>query len=91
MVSASYADDERRLCWVGNFFVHPEWRRRGVGRRLLEHLLSAVRRERTAPVVGLCAITTNPIVTFYEQYGFTHVAGWAKNSYEGMQSTMLIH
>ena len=38
MISAFYADDRQRYCWLSNFFVRPQWRHRGIGTRLYERL-----------------------------------------------------
>jgi GNAT superfamily N-acetyltransferase len=49
------------------FFVHPAWARRGVGRLLFEHCLSAAR---AASFHELTLVATLPGVPLYEAVGF---------------------
>jgi ribosomal protein S18 acetylase RimI-like enzyme len=77
------SDAEGRLvgfaqCWttgfVKDFAVHPQHRRRGIGRALLLHIFS-VFRERGAQAVDLKVRTDNPsgAVPFYEKLGMVQV------------------
>ncbi|HEY62945.1 MAG TPA: GNAT family N-acetyltransferase [Caldilineae bacterium] len=56
--------------WIGGLAVAPEWRRRGVGRAILNSLIQAA-REREATSVTLEVLTENePAISLYRSTGF---------------------
>ena len=65
----SYTNDESR-CWLGWFGVHPDFRRKGVGSKILQHiLLEAKRLGRTS--ASLHTDESNLAARrFYERHNF---------------------
>lgn len=57
---------------VGRMAVSPEWRRRGVGRALLQAAITACRRQGCAQVVLSAQVEAMP---FYEAAGFVACSG----------------
>ncbi len=51
-------------------YVHPDHRRRGVGRRLMVALLDELRRNGTHLAIGVIALPNPASVTFHESLGF---------------------
>ncbi len=61
---------EGRVCHLMDLAVLPEWRRQGVGRRLVEEVLEDARRS-GAPFVFLEVRPSNPgALAFYREIGF---------------------
>lgn len=56
---------ELHLCWG---LVHPDWQRRGLGTRLVEHRLDWARGRAGLEVARLC--TSQRTRAFYERFGF---------------------
>lgn len=52
--------------WIGNFIVHADRRGEGVGRRLFETLLRAIRMERETIYLNAAP----QVASFYQSYGF---------------------
>ncbi len=53
------------LCWG---LVHPDWHRRGLGTKLVEHRLAWAKGRPELEAVELC--TSHKTVEFYERFGF---------------------
>ncbi len=53
--------------------THPDWRRRGVGRALLDHLLAFARAGGFALVTLEVRASNAPAITMYERAGFARV------------------
>jgi predicted N-acetyltransferase YhbS len=72
---------EERWLHVAEMDVHPDWQRRGVGRQLMQSLLSAGQRRGMAGAT----LTTDNIAAFnarfYATFGFEIVKGHARPSY----------
>ena len=60
--------DAMHLCWG---LVHPDWHRRGLGTKLLEHRLAWAKEHPDLEVVELC--TSQKTKAFYEQFGFESI------------------
>jgi GNAT superfamily N-acetyltransferase len=58
--------------WVENVVTHPDWRRMGIGKRLLHAALSAAWGARCYKVMLLTS--REQTHAFYESAGFTHRA-----------------
>ena len=77
MGSAAAADDDRLLdpeteaAHVRAMFVHPDWTRRGLGRRILDECTAAARREGFR---RLDLVATLPGIPLYRAFGFTPTA-----------------
>lgn len=52
------------------FFVHHQWQRRGVGTRLMEHVISVAERQQIARLFAEVSITAKP---FFADRGFLEV------------------
>jgi GNAT superfamily N-acetyltransferase len=67
---ARLLDPETEPARVRAMFVHPDWTRRGLGRRILEACEEAARREGFRRLALLATLAGVPL---YEAYGFTAV------------------
>jgi ribosomal-protein-alanine N-acetyltransferase len=56
---------------INNLAVHPHWRRRGVARRLLEHVLKEGRLAGAAQATLEVRRSNTPALTLYEGLGFS--------------------
>ncbi|MFC1959866.1 GNAT family N-acetyltransferase [Chloroflexota bacterium] len=63
------AVDMGMLPFISEVAVHPDHRRRGLGRLLVEHSMAALREQRF-PLVGLVVTGGNPALKLYEKLGF---------------------
>lgn len=52
--------------WIGNFLVKESYRKKGIGKRLFETLLTALKRERESIYLN----SAKEMVEFYKSYGF---------------------
>lgn len=67
---------------VNNLAVHPDYRRRGYGRRIMKEMMRVAYRDAENPQMTLEARVTNaPAIDLYMSMGF-EVAGRRKNYYE---------
>ena len=62
---------DRKMLWIDEFSVHPDYQRQGVGSRMLAFLRQELQKE-TQPIHHMALITTHgfPSVAFYEKNGF---------------------
>lgn len=67
-------------CHVANIAVHPEWRRCGVGRRLMERAVEAGRERGSTRIMLEVRASNTAAIRLYESYGFVRV-GIRKNYY----------
>lgn len=58
---------------LGNIAVAPAWRRHGVGKRLLECVIGAMRRRGVRELFLEVRVSNTPARNLYEQYGFRMV------------------
>ena len=64
-------DKEKHKGRIYGVYVCPEFRRRGIGRALLAHILEAVRRDSSLEQVLLAVATCqNAAITLYRSFGF---------------------
>jgi GNAT superfamily N-acetyltransferase len=70
VVGAMGRQDLGEVLLIRHAYVHPAWQRRGVGARLLEHLLAGVK----GPVLVGTWAAAHWAVRFYEKNGFTLVS-----------------
>jgi ribosomal-protein-alanine N-acetyltransferase len=72
--------------------THPDRRRAGIGRRLMDHLLSLARARASTLVTLEVRRTNRPAITLYEQLGFTPVglrrAYYAEDSEDALVMTL---
>jgi GNAT superfamily N-acetyltransferase len=68
-------EDEGEAAWVAEVDVHPDFQRRGLGRRLLQQSIEAARRRgfRRLELTTFCEPGWN--APFYETLGFRRLAG----------------
>jgi ribosomal-protein-alanine N-acetyltransferase len=59
---------------IANLAVRPEYRRKGLGRKLLESLLQEARRRETRLVTLEVRMSNVPAIELYHRYGFRDVA-----------------
>jgi ribosomal protein S18 acetylase RimI-like enzyme len=69
---------------IGGFAVHPSFFRRGIGSRLLRHVLQATA---PAPVTVSTAATNDPAIALYEAHGFRVRRRW---TIQGIQMVTLV-
>ncbi len=63
--------------WIADLFVHPDHSGKGIGRRLLEHAMTAC-AHLALPRIGLAVTHSNPAVGLYRRLGFIDlVRSWA--------------
>ena len=62
---------DRKMLWIDEFSVHPDWQRQGVGSRMLAFLRQELQKE-PRPIHHMALITTRgfPSVACYEKNGF---------------------
>lgn len=62
---------DRKLFWIDEFSVHPDWQRQGIGSRMMAFVRQELRKE-PQPIHHMALITTRgfPSVAFYEKNGF---------------------
>lgn len=61
------------MCMVYDIATHPDYRKRGIGTRIMQRILEEVRSKEFASV-GLFAWDKNPTnISFYEKLGFKRV------------------
>ena len=66
----------RRGIWLEDLFVLPEWRRRGVGRTLLDRIVSLAKERRCGRVEWSVLDWNESAVDFYRAYGADLLAEW---------------
>lgn len=71
-----------KSAWISHFIVNPQYRNRGIGRGLFEHLLKILQNERSE--IWLHAACE--MVPFYSKYGFKKVQTIQRYSYENQTS-----
>jgi ribosomal protein S18 acetylase RimI-like enzyme len=59
-----------RAALLEDMVVHPEWRRRGIGRRLLDHAIAGARKAGCARITLLTDSDNHPAMNFYARAGF---------------------
>ena len=97
----SEADESRRLVgyvchWlvaaevqILNVATHPDWRRKGLGRWLVEAVLEEARQEGAARVTLEVRRYNLPAIALYERLGFRRV-GERRNYYGGGEDALLM-
>lgn len=70
LVGVMGRQDLGEVILIRHAYVHPEWQRRGVGKKLLDYLLSQVK----GPVLVGTWAAAHWAVRFYEKNGFTLVS-----------------
>ena len=76
---------DKKMFWIDEFSVHPDYQRQGIGSRMLAFLRSELLKE-PQPINHMALITTRgfPSVSFYERNGFVsldselNMAGYVK-------------
>ena len=71
--TTTYSED---LAWIGMLLVHPDWRRRGIGTKLLEHCIDYLRRNRGVRCIKLDATPEGREV--YLRHGFVDEWGLSR-------------
>jgi [ribosomal protein S18]-alanine N-acetyltransferase len=72
-----------------NIAIHPDWRRRGIGRGLVEAVLEEAREEGAARVTLEVRRYNNPAIGLYERLGFRRV-GERRNYYGAGEDAVLM-
>jgi [ribosomal protein S18]-alanine N-acetyltransferase len=72
-----------------NVAIHPDWRRRGIGRGLVETVLDEAREEGAARVTLEVRRYNNPAIALYERLGFRRV-GERRNYYGAGEDALLM-
>ena len=72
-----------------NIAIHPDWRRRGIGRELVEAVLEEAREEGAARVTLEVRRYNNPAIGLYERLGFRRV-GERRNYYGAGEDALLM-
>lgn len=62
---------DKKMFYIDEFSVHPDWQRQGVGSRMLAFLRETLQKE-PQPINHMALVTTRdfPSVRFYERSGF---------------------
>jgi ribosomal protein S18 acetylase RimI-like enzyme len=73
MIAIAIAEARRwnRTLWVWEFHVAPEYRRKGIGRQLMQALAEKARSANLRVMVCETQNTNVPAISFYRQVGFT--------------------
>jgi GNAT superfamily N-acetyltransferase len=66
----------RRGIWLEDLFVLPEWRRRGVGRKLLDRVVSLAKERRCGRVEWSVLDWNQSATDFYRAYGANLLDEW---------------
>lgn len=69
-------DEEGRGVNIASLVVHPDFRRRGLGRRLLS---AAVARHATVELTVQTGAGNTPALALYALYGFTEIRRWCED------------
>lgn len=76
-IGALFIDDANRHVWIANFHVHPEMRRKGIGRSLWSRLWNKLMGYTSLGIgsfnIGLTCYHLNPIMPLYLAHGFKPV------------------
>jgi GNAT superfamily N-acetyltransferase len=76
-LNATRADDSGTHIWISLFLVHPDFRRRGIGRAIWDKLWTTIKEKcgmGNCPLrLALATWTDYHIRHFYENYGFRHL------------------
>lgn len=79
-------DRRGRVGWVASIGVHPDHRRRGIGRRLLE----ACERQLKTSVVRLSLRMSNqPALLLYQKLGYSQVDVWPRYYRDGEDAMVM--
>lgn len=73
--------------WIEDVYVQPQYRRGGIGRRVMEHL-ARLALERGHVRLDWCALSWNePALRFYDELGATRLDEWKmlRLDYDGMR------
>jgi|SRR3989338_3744448 len=66
--------EDGTMCMFYDIAVHPEYRRKGVGTRIMNELVRKIKKKKYASI-GLFAWKENPAnISFYKKFGFVRVA-----------------
>jgi GNAT superfamily N-acetyltransferase len=63
-----------RAAWLEDMVVHPDWRRRGIGRHLLNHALAEAKMAGCTRITLLTDCENHQAMRFYSRAGFVHSA-----------------
>ena len=74
---------------VMNVAVHPDWRRRGIGERLITALVEALKFRGSHALLLEVRASNSPAISLYEKLGFQQV-GLRKNYYRNPKEDALI-
>ncbi|MGQ9659874.1 MAG: ribosomal protein S18-alanine N-acetyltransferase, partial [Thermochromatium sp.] len=67
-------------CQIFNLSVHPDWQRRGLGRRMLRHLLRLARRRGAKTAFLEVRVSNAAALALYRAEGFCEI-GYRRNYY----------
>lgn len=65
-----------RFGFIGDLFVREEFRRLGIGRRLVEDALEFFQKKKINQIELLVAIKNDETIRFWEALGFDHLLTW---------------
>ncbi|MGO9227794.1 MAG: GNAT family N-acetyltransferase [Bryobacteraceae bacterium] len=63
-----------RAAWLEDMVVHPDWRRRGIGRHLLNHALAEAKMASCTRITLLTDCENHQAMRFYSRAGFVRSA-----------------
>ena len=76
-MNGTRADDSGTHIWISLFLVHPDFRRRGIGRAIWDKLWTTIKEKcgvGNFPLrLAIATWTDYHIRHFYENYGFRHL------------------
>jgi ribosomal protein S18 acetylase RimI-like enzyme len=62
--------------FIGDLYVEPEYRRRGIGRMLVDDAMSFFSRRKITQIELLVARKNEETIKFWESLGFSHLLTW---------------
>ncbi|MBQ2696406.1 MAG: ribosomal protein S18-alanine N-acetyltransferase [Clostridia bacterium] len=74
---------------ITNVAVHPNHRRHGLAKQLIENFIDIAKREELASLTLEVRAGNQPAISLYQHFGFRQV-GLRKNYYEGKEDALLM-